>query len=198
MMISGTWPCQLDDTVSFRQSKRGFRYLGVTLTPQITQSCQVNYKKIFEAIKNDLVRWDVLPLSLLGRVEAVKMNLLPRLLFLFQSLPFGIPTSAFNMLDTLTSKFIWQNRRPRVRLKTLTLGKDKGGLSLPISKYYFWAAQLTAVVAWISMDTETGWVNIELNPLSNIALSVLAFLSKQPQKKAAIKNIWVKHTLKSL
>ena len=124
------------------------------------------------------------------------MNLLPRLLFLFQSLPIGIPTSAFNMLDKLISRFIWQNKRPRVRLKTLTLGKNRGGLSLPNIKYYFWAAQLTAVVAWINNDMESGWVNIEQNSLPVIPLSVLVFLSKQSQEKLEIKNIWVKHTLK--
>ena len=76
-------------------------------------------------------------------VEAVKMNLPPRLLFLFQSLPLGIPTLFFNMLDKLISRFIWQNKRPRV--KTLTLEKNGCGLSLPNIKYYFWAAQHTAV-----------------------------------------------------
>ena len=89
-MMSGAWPCQLDDIVSFRRSKQGFRYLGITLTPQVTQLYVVNYKKSFEAFRDELARWDVLPLSLLGRVETVKMNLLPRLLFLFQSLPVRI------------------------------------------------------------------------------------------------------------
>lgn len=196
MMMSGAWPRQLDDIVSFRRSKQGFRYLGITLTPQVTRLYTANYKKLFEAFRDELARWDVLPLSLLGRVEAVKMNLLPRLLFLFQSLPVGIPTSALNMLDKLISRFIWQNKRPKVRLKTLTLHKNRGGLSLPNIKYYFWAAQLTAVVAWINNDTETGWVNTEQNSLPAIPLSTLVFLSKQSQKKIN-KNVWVKHTLKA-
>lgn len=45
MMVSGTWPSQLDDIVSFRRSKQGFRYLGIILTPQVTQLYQANYKK---------------------------------------------------------------------------------------------------------------------------------------------------------
>ena len=81
-------------------------------------------------------------------------------------------------------------------VKTLTLGKNKGGFSLPNIKYYFWAAQLTAVVAWINNDMESGWVNIEQNSLPGIPLSTLVFLSKQSQKKLEIKNVWVKHTLK--
>ena len=182
MMMSGPWPSQLDDIVSFRGPKQGFRYLWITLSPQVTQLYTTNYKKLFEAFRDELVRWDVLPLSLLGRVEAVKMNLLPRLLFPLQSLPVRIPTLAFNMLDKLISRFIWQNKRPRVQLKTLTLQKNRGGLSLPNTKYYFWAAQLTAVVAWINNDTETGWVNLEQNSLPAIPLSALVFLNS-PRKK---------------
>lgn len=45
MMMSGAWPSQLDDIVSFCRSKQGFRYLWITLTPQVTQLYTANYKK---------------------------------------------------------------------------------------------------------------------------------------------------------
>lgn len=83
-----------------------------------------------------------------------------------------------------------------MRLKTLTLQKNRGGLSLHNIKYYYWAAQFTAVVAWINNDTETGWVNIEQNLLPAIPLSALVFLSKQSQNKMVIKNLRLKNTLK--
>ena len=51
----------------------------------------VNYNKIIQHISNDLERWSSLPLSLLGRVESIRMNVLPRLLYLFQMLPVEIP-----------------------------------------------------------------------------------------------------------
>ena len=91
-----------------------------------------------------------------GRVETVRMNLLPRMLFLVQSLPVKVPITTFNMLDKLISEFIWQRKRPRIRLKILLLPKEKGALGLPNLKYYYWAAQLNAVVAWIKNDQETG------------------------------------------
>lgn len=196
-MISGTWPSQLDSLVSFRRSEHGFRYLGVIITPKTTQLYKANYKKLIDVLKGDLTRWDILPLSLVGRIEAVKMNLLPRLLFLFQSLPIWIPTSEFNALDKLLAKFIWQNKRARVRYKTMMLSKDKGGLSLPHLRHYYWAAQLTAVTAWIRKDSDTGWVNIEQSSLpAGTSLANLVFMTPQSQKKMRIKNTWVKHTLK--
>ena len=196
MMISGEWPSQLDELVSFRRSKQGFRYLGVILTPKPTQLYSENYSRLVREINQDLTRWDVLPLSLLGRIESVRMNILPRLLFLFQSLPILVPQSTFKLLEKLISKFIWQNRRPRIRLKILMTSKEKGGLGLPNLKMYYWAAQLRAIVAWMVKDEETGWVSIEQNSLPGISISTLPFLSKQSQKKIKIDNIWVKNTLK--
>lgn len=79
-------------------------------------------------IKKDLARWEVLPLSMFGRIETVKMNILPRLLFIFQSIifPVWVPVLAFNTLEKFISKFVWQNKRPRIRLKILMSNKDRG------------------------------------------------------------------------
>uniref|UniRef100_A0A3B4WXR4 Reverse transcriptase domain-containing protein n=1 Tax=Seriola lalandi dorsalis TaxID=1841481 RepID=A0A3B4WXR4_SERLL len=196
MMVSGTWPSQLDDIVSFRRSKQGFKYLGIVLTPQVTQLYQANYKKTFGIFKNELARWDVLPLSLLGRVEAVKMNLLPRILFLFQSLPVGIPTSTFNMLDKLISKFIWQNKRPRVRLKTLTLGKDKGGLGLPDIQLYFWAAQLRPLFYWFRDDEAPSWTQIESDILNTEDLSHIPYCFNIKTMTKCTNNPIITHSLR--
>ena len=61
---------------------------------------------------------------------------------------------------------------------------------------YYWAAQLRAIVSWVTKDEETGWPSIEQNSLTGISLSTLPFLSQQAQKKIRINNICVKHTLK--
>lgn len=45
MMISGVWPSQLNEQVSFYWSKQGFRYLGIILAPNPSQLFEVNYKK---------------------------------------------------------------------------------------------------------------------------------------------------------
>lgn len=45
MMTSGTWPTQLNNTVSFHWSKQGFRYLGIIITPNPIQLFEANYNK---------------------------------------------------------------------------------------------------------------------------------------------------------
>ena len=195
MMITGSWPTQLDRLVRFRWSKGGFRYLWVILTPISFKLYSANYDKLISQIKNDLERWEMLPLSLVGRVETIRMNVLPRLLFLFCSLPIAVPVSTFKLLDRLVSRFIWQNKRPRVRLKVLCLHKEKGGLSLPHFRSYYWAAQLRVLVSWMRLDMDTKWVHIEQSSV-NTSLSALPFLTTNAWRKLRIQNEWVKYTLK--
>lgn len=97
----------LTSRFKFKVSNQGFRYLGIFVTPQISQLFKANYGKLMDEIKKDLVRWEILPLSLTGRIATIRINVLPRLLFLFQSLPIKIPVSTFTILNKWLSKFIW-------------------------------------------------------------------------------------------
>ena len=196
MMLVGHWPAQLTGSIKFHWSNQGFRYLGIIITPEAPQLYKANYGKLMGEIKNDLIRWEVLPLSLIGRVETIRMNILPRLLFMFQSLAIEVPTSTFKLIDNWLSKFIWQNRRPRIRLKRLLCTKENRGLDLPNLKKYYWAAQLRALVAWISQDKDTIWVGMEQNDYLNLSLDTIPFLNQNTWKINKIDNQWVKTTLR--
>ncbi len=100
------------------------------------------------------------------------------------------------MLNKLISQFTWQHKRPRIRLKILHLAKNKGGLALPNLKFYYWAAQLAAIVDWISGDKETKWTQIEQGEVKGAPLSVLPFVDLKHVNKMKIGNEWIKHTIK--
>lgn len=195
MMISGHWPHQLNSEVKFKWPKEGFRYLGVVLTIDTSKLYKFNYGKLIIQVKSDLERWQILPLSLIGRIESIRMNVLPRFLFLFQSLPVTVPHTTFKLLDKLITKFIWQNKRPRVRLKVLYSPKDKGGLALPHFKSYYWAAQLKALVTWCRMDTETRWLQLEQCSVVDRPISALLCMNRGQWTKLKIQNEWVRFTL---
>lgn len=74
------------------------------------------------------------------------MNLLPRLLYLFLLLPVRVPDSLLSAWEKLISTFIWAAARPKIRLKTLQLDKENGGLALPNFREYFYAAQFRYLV----------------------------------------------------
>lgn len=107
------------------------KYLGITILKTISnQNSMVgeNYRPLIKAIHSDTVKWNMVPfLGLAQRIESVKMNILPRLLYLFQSVPSELPASMFQEIDRIVSRFIWQGQRPRVKFKTLQLLKIREG-----------------------------------------------------------------------
>lgn len=137
------------------------KYLGVTLTQNTEDLYEHNYVKLDKEIKSDFDRWALLPLDIGSRIETIKMSVLPRLLYLFQSLPIEIPEKQFRLWDKIMSRFIWNGRRPRIKFETLQIKKDKGGLALPYLKGYFHAAQIRHVICWCDKDYIAKWKNLE-------------------------------------
>lgn len=195
MMLKGQWPTNFKSQFNFRMSTQGFRYLGIIITPKISQLFKANYGKLMDELKKDFTRWEILPLSLVGRIETIRTNVLPRLLFLFQSLPIKIPMSTFNMLNKWISKFIWQNKRPRIKLKTLMCPKEVGGLNVPNLKNYYFAAQLRSIITWVCQEDDTIWYRMEQADCQDIFLDTIPFLNLDVLPKKKIANEWVRTTL---
>lgn len=55
---------------------------------------------------------------------------------------------------------------------------------------------MRAMAAWLGIDKEAAWVNIEQNSLPGVSLTVLLFMDLQAQKKVKITNVWIQHTVK--
>lgn len=142
---------------------KSINYLGVLITKEMNKMYETNYNKINSEIQKDMTRWSPLILDFSSRIEVVKMNVLPRLLYLFLSLPVRIPDPQFTAWDKQISRFIWAGARPRVKFKTLQIDKEHGGLALPNLKEYYYAAQLRYIVYWCSPEYQARWKHIELN-----------------------------------
>uniref|UniRef100_A0A3B5REW6 Reverse transcriptase domain-containing protein n=1 Tax=Xiphophorus maculatus TaxID=8083 RepID=A0A3B5REW6_XIPMA len=130
----------------FHTSKRGFKYLGIFITPDLKDLFSSNYSPLVQNIKNDLSKCTTLPISLLGRANTIKMNTL-----LFQNLPCYLSLTFFKSLNSHISRFIWNNKHQRIRFSTLTKPKQLGGLSLPNLQLYYWSAQLKMIKIFINI-----------------------------------------------
>lgn len=119
------------------------KYLGMHLTHDLCRLKIANYTPLITKIKEDIERWNLIPYTTIAsRVEVKKINVLPRILYLFQNLPVEIANNEFIEWDKFISRYIWQGRRPRIKYRTLQLSKAKGGLALPCLKSYYQAAQI--------------------------------------------------------
>lgn len=119
----------MDTDLPFCISKSGFKYLRINITRSYTGLFKANYSPILK-LESDFQRWSVIYLSLAGKINSVKMNVFPRLLYLFQSLPIFLPKSFFQSTNRLLSSFIWGGKKTRIRRELLERPKKDGGLLL--------------------------------------------------------------------
>lgn len=110
---------------------KAIQYLGVNIRSPMDKLYDANYAKINREVKRVLGVWSNICLDFSSRIEIIKMNTLPRLLYFFQSLSMKVRHAQFSEWDRWISRFIWGGKKPRIWYETLQLSKDRGGLALP-------------------------------------------------------------------
>lgn len=115
----------------FFSAREGFTYLGIRITPQINTVVEANYDPLMREVRDSLEKWTTMPISMIGRINLIKMTILPKFLYLFQSLPIPLPKSFFKETNSVFCRFIWNNRKSRLRLSLLYMPYDRGGLQMP-------------------------------------------------------------------
>uniref|UniRef100_A0A8C5WLI0 Reverse transcriptase domain-containing protein n=1 Tax=Leptobrachium leishanense TaxID=445787 RepID=A0A8C5WLI0_9ANUR len=137
------------------------KYLGLWLTTLPQDLYRANYTPLWTEITRDLAEWKATRVSWLGKISIIKMNVLPRLLYLFQTLPIYVPPAFFRMIRTECSRFIWSATRARIDFRTLTRPKTAGGLAVPDFQLYYQAAHLLRIVEWTMGGRQALWQDLE-------------------------------------
>uniref|UniRef100_A0A9J7X4D6 Reverse transcriptase domain-containing protein n=1 Tax=Cyprinus carpio carpio TaxID=630221 RepID=A0A9J7X4D6_CYPCA len=96
--------------------KNSFTYLGITIYKNIHKIARDHFNNILVKIKSDIQRWNNLKVSFQGKISTIKMNLLPRLNFLFSMLPLSPPPGYFKEINSIVSCFIWNGKCPESNL----------------------------------------------------------------------------------
>ncbi len=94
------------------------------------------------------------------------MNLLPRFNFFFSMLPLSPPPGYFKEINSIISKFIWNDKCPRIKLTTLQHPNSAGGLAVPNFELYYWSFQLKALHNWVDPQSTVSWRVIEADKVS--------------------------------
>ena len=121
--------CQrLDCDFAFGEIVDFFKVLGVFFSLDEHKKEDLNYKEILSKIKSLLNFWKLRDLTLMGKIQLLKVHIYSKVLYRASLTP--VPKWVYDSLDELTFDFIWKGKKDKINRNTMFSDYKQGGLKM--------------------------------------------------------------------
>ena len=103
---------QIKKIIPFTIATKRIKYLGINLPKDTKELYIENCKALMRKIKDDINRWIGIPCFWVGRINIVKMSILPNAIYRFSVIPNKLPMGIFRELEESISQFYGNTKDP--------------------------------------------------------------------------------------